>query len=68
VTTFSVQDSHLADCELHTVGSASHVEYWIPAEHLPEFNASILGMISVESAYFGEEFKGSVPDGFGRRE
>jgi hypothetical protein len=47
------------------VGSATHVEYWIPAEHLPEFNASILGMISVESAYFGKEFKGFVPDGFG---
>jgi hypothetical protein len=64
VTRFSVDDPHLAQYEPHTVGSATHVEYWIPAEHLPEFNASILGMISVESAYFGKEFKGFVPDGF----
>lgn len=65
VTKFSVQDSHLADYEPHTVGSATHVEYWIPAERLPQFNSAIQGMIRVESAYFGKEFKGFIPDGFG---
>ena len=65
VTKFSVDDSHLGNYERHTVGSAIHVEYWIPAEDLPAFNASIQGTIGVESAYFGVGFKGFVPDGFG---
>jgi len=47
------------------VGSATHVEYWIPAEELAEFNGSIQGMISVESAYFGVGFEGFVPDKLG---
>jgi hypothetical protein len=65
VTKFNVANSYLANFEPHEVGSAAHVEYWIPAEQLPIFNASIQGMISVESAYFGVGFVGFVPDGFG---
>lgn len=65
VTKFVVSDSHLNNYEPHTVGSAAHVEYWIPAEHLPAFNASIQEKISVESAYFGGGFEGFVPDRFG---
>jgi hypothetical protein len=42
-----------------------HVECWIPAEQLRAFNASIRGVISVESAYFGDDFEGFVPNGFG---
>jgi hypothetical protein len=47
------------------VGSSAHVEYWIPAEQLSEFNASIRGFIDVETAYFGDAFRGRVPDDFG---
>lgn len=65
VTQFAVPDSFLAGFEPHTVGSAMHVEYWIPAERLQEFNASIEGRISVESAFFGSSFRGFVPDSFG---
>jgi len=65
VTKFSLGDSHLAHYEAHKVGSAIHVEYWIPAEQLPAFNAAIRGMINVESAYFGMGFKGFIRDGFG---
>jgi len=65
VTKFVVSDSHLGNYEPHTVGSATHVEYWIPAEQLPGFNASIQGIISIESAYFGVGFEGFVPDRFG---
>ena len=68
VTKFSLNDSQLYNYEPHTVGSAMHVEYWIPAEQLPAFNASIHGIISVESAYFGAGFRGFVPDGFGLKE
>jgi hypothetical protein len=65
VTKFSVPNSHLAPYEPHTVGSATHVEYWIPAKDLPQFNKAILGIIDVESGYFGEGFRGFIPDGFG---
>lgn len=65
VTKFAVTDSQLANFEPHTVGSSTHVEYWIPAEQLPAFNASLQGMIGVESAYFGADFEGFVPDQFG---
>ncbi len=65
VTKFSVAEPYLATFEPHIVGSASHVEYWIPAERLQEFNASIQGLISVESGFFGSGFRGLVPEGFG---
>jgi hypothetical protein len=65
VTKFSVSDAYLAKFEPHTVGSAMHVEYWIPAEQIHEFNASIEGRISVESGFFGSGFKGFVPDSCG---
>ena len=65
VTQFAVPTSYLSGFKAHTVGGSSHVEYWIPAEQLSGFNASIQGMISVESAYFGVGFEGLVPDRFG---
>jgi hypothetical protein len=65
VTQFTLMPSCLRDFRPHTVCSSSHVEYWIPAEQLPEFNASIQGSISVEAAYFGKAFKGCVPERFG---
>lgn len=42
-----------------------HVEYWIPAGQLPAPNASIEGIISVESAFLGAGFEGFDPDNFG---
>ena len=65
VTRFDVPETYLRNFELRTVGASSHVEYWIPAEQLPEFNASIEGLIGVEAAYFGKAFKGFVPEQFG---
>src|SRR5215470_16224367 len=67
VTKFSVAEPYLAKFEPHIVGSATHVEYWIPAEEIHEFNASVEGRIRVESGFFGSGFKGFVPDSFGLR-
>jgi len=47
------------------VGLAKHIEYWIPAEEIHEFNAPVEGRISVEAGFFGSGFKGFVPDSFG---
>jgi hypothetical protein len=65
VTQFAVPEAYLADFKPHTVGSSVHVEYWIPAEKLVAFNASIQGIINVKTAYFGDGFRGWVPDKFG---
>lgn len=65
VTQFQVPKAWLLQFEPRTVGASTHVEYWVPAEQLPEFNASIEGLISVEAAYFGKTFKGFVPEHFG---
>jgi len=64
VTKFSVAEPYLAKFEPHKVGSSTHVEYWVPAELLQEFNASIQGLISVESGFFGSWLAGFVPEGF----
>jgi hypothetical protein len=67
VTRFAVAKSYLERFEPRIVGSSSHVEYWIPAADLSAFNASLQGLISIDAAYFGKEFKGYIPEEFGLR-
>ncbi|MEZ4668013.1 MAG: hypothetical protein R3E39_08865 [Anaerolineae bacterium] len=47
VTRFAVHADYLSSYEVHTVGNASHQEYWIPAEDLTQFNQNIVGLIEV---------------------
>jgi hypothetical protein len=47
VTRFQVRTEFLSRYDVHTVGSAIHQEYWIPAEDLDEFNRNIVGKIEV---------------------
>jgi len=54
VTRFQVNASFLSTYDVHTVGSAIHKEYWIPAEHLPQFNENIVGDIEVIAEYHRE--------------
>jgi hypothetical protein len=65
VTKFEVPDAFLAGFEAHTVGSATHIEYWIPAEQLQVFNTSIQGLISLNAGFFGPGFQGHIPDKLG---
>ena len=51
VTRFAVETAHLAQFEIHQVGSSLHQEYWIPAEELEEFNRNIVGPIEVIAEY-----------------
>ncbi|HEX2915972.1 MAG TPA: hypothetical protein VH186_34740 [Chloroflexia bacterium] len=67
VTEFNVEDVYLARFEPHIVGSRQHEELWIPAEQLEEFNEHITGCITVSGAYFGQNFKGYIPDKFGMK-
>ncbi len=55
VTRFEVSADFLARYEVRVVGARIHEEYWIPTEHLEDFNDAIIGKIEVIA-----EFKGSV--------
>ena len=54
VTRFAIDDAFAARFEVHTVGSRSHQELWVPAEELPRFNQNILGRIEVIRVFRGK--------------
>jgi hypothetical protein len=47
VTRFHVARAFLDRYEVQKAGGRDHLEYWIPAEDLPGFNAAIVGSIEV---------------------
>lgn len=51
VTRFAVREDFIARYPVQQVGARSHTEHWIPAEELPELNASIVGLIEVIASY-----------------
>lgn len=54
VTRFAVKTSYLSQFTIQKVGGAPHLEYWIPAEQLSEFNQNIVGKIEVISEFRGK--------------
>jgi hypothetical protein len=67
VTKFSVDDNHASRFERRVVGAKEHEELWVPAEGLAEFNSHIEGRIEVTRAFFGDGYRGHVPEAFGLR-
>lgn len=51
VTRFEVQRAFLDAYEVQQVGTRTHLEYWIPADHLAAFNKAIVGKIQVTAAF-----------------
>jgi hypothetical protein len=51
VTRFRVRKAFLDNYEVHQAGGQTILEYWIPAEHLAELNANIIGTIEVVARY-----------------
>jgi hypothetical protein len=51
VTRFHVRQDFLRKYPLQRVGAAIHLELWVPAEDLPEFNRNIVGLIEVVASY-----------------
>lgn len=51
VTRFEVDDLFAAKYEPHIVGCAHHMELWVPAEELEDFNDHIIGKIVVAQEY-----------------
>lgn len=60
VTKFEIDSDYASKFEIHTVGSKTHQELWVPAEELQEFNQHILGKIVVEAVYYGPLFDGQI--------
>ncbi|KAA3450102.1 ADP-ribosylation/crystallin J1 [Mesorhizobium sp. SARCC-RB16n] len=54
VTRFKVLKSFLERYRVEHAGSKAHLEYWIPAEDLNDFNKAIIGKIEV-TASFGKD-------------
>ncbi len=53
VTRFQVRTAFLARYQPKQVGAAAHMEYWVPAEELAEFNDAIVGPIEVVAEFTG---------------
>src|SRR5687768_13646372 len=53
VTEFEVDSGYLEGFEPKRVGAASHLEYWVPAESVAEFNRHIRGTIRVVAEFQG---------------
>jgi hypothetical protein len=47
VTRFRVSKQFLSEYEVHEAGGEAHLEYWIPADDLPAFNAALVGDIEI---------------------
>lgn len=54
VTRFAVKTDYLSQFTVQKVGGSLHLEYWIPAEKLGEFNQNIVGLIEVISEFHGK--------------
>lgn len=51
VLRFTIKTAYLDEYEVQKVGSASALEYWIPAEDLDRFNANLVGSIEILAKY-----------------
>ena len=51
VLRFRIEKAFLDRFEVHQVGGRQHLEYWIPAGELDEFDNHIVGLIEVVSEF-----------------
>ncbi|MBR1226463.1 MULTISPECIES: hypothetical protein [unclassified Bradyrhizobium] len=51
VTRFKVRRSFIDRYDIKDAGGQAHLEYWIPAEDLNDFNAAIVGTIEVVRSF-----------------
>jgi hypothetical protein len=59
VTRFRILKDFLDRYQVQEAGGTQHLEYWIPAEDLPAFNAAIVGEIEVIAEYPGADELGT---------
>lgn len=51
VLRFNVRRDFLDRYQVQQAGGRQHLEYWIPAEELPDFNDAIVGTIVVTASF-----------------
>jgi len=54
VLQFEVRTDYLEKFPVQRAGSSEHLEYWIPADQLNEFNQNIVGKIEVIAEFRGD--------------
>ena len=54
VTKFQIEKSFIEKFEIHKVGSQIHLELWVPADELDEFNKHIIGKIELIKEFYQE--------------
>jgi len=64
VTRFFVNEAYVASLPVRTVGASEHQELWVPSESLEDFNDHIERQIELVDAFFGDDFRGTIPQGF----
>ncbi len=60
ITRFEIEDDYSKQFNTETVGARENQELWIPAEMLEDFNAHMVGKITIEAAYYGSNFSGEI--------
>jgi hypothetical protein len=60
VLKFEVEATYLESYGVQCAGAQQHLEYWIPAAELAEFNRHIVGEIEVIESYTLSESRGDV--------
>ena len=60
VTNFEVDHAYAQNFDVQVVGNGMHQELWVPAEELEVFNQHIVGLITIEASYYGEQFSGDI--------
>lgn len=58
VLRFEVDSEYLSKFQVQKAGSRIHLEYWIPAEELEEFNRNIVGQIRIVSEFPVRQWRG----------
>jgi hypothetical protein len=58
VLEFDVETDYVSKFEVNKVGNEQHMELWISAEELPEFNRHIRGVIRVVAKFANSEAPG----------
>jgi putative RNA 2'-phosphotransferase len=62
VLRFDVEADYVAKFPVQKVGGSQHLELWVPAEELEEFNRYIVGLISITDVYRGDGCRIDVDD------
>jgi hypothetical protein len=65
VTRFAVRRDFINQYDPQEAGGRDHQEYWIPAEHLSDFNSAIIGQIEVIAEFPPPSQAGETPSAHG---